>query len=379
MIFVAIIITVSYLFLIGSFIYGFDKIQPFTLEDVPAKTRFSIIIPFRNEAENLPRLLKSVEALNYPRNHFEIIFVDDASEDSSVEIIENFIAKRPFDCAQSDIKIISNERKKESPKKDAITSGIKKAKNDWIITTDADCILPKYWLDSFDEFIQKTNALCLAAPVTYINENSFLNRFQLLDILSLQGATIGGFGIKKPFLCNGANFAYKKEIFQSLNGFDNNFKIASGDDIFLLEKVAKTYPKRLHYLKCEHSIVKTNAQPGWKTLISQRIRWAAKASAYKNWLGKLTGLTVLLMNILVIAGFTLSIIGVFSLRAWIYIMIIKFNIDFYLIYKSASLFDQKEALRSLIFGFIIYPFFSVYVAFVSLFSKYTWKGRTFKK
>ena len=373
MIFVAIIITVSYLFLIGSFIYGFDKIQPFTLEDVPAKTRFSIIIPFRNEAENLPRLVQSIKALNYSRNHFEIIFVDDASEDSSVEIIKGQLSKN-----KAHYTIIQNERTTHSPKKDAITAGIKKAKNDWIVTTDADCILPKYWLDCFDEFIQKTNALCIAAPVNYINENSFLNRFQILDILSLQGATIGGFGIKNPFLCNGANFAYKKEIFQSLNGFDNNSKIASGDDIFLLEKVAKTYPKRLHYLKCYHSIVKTNTQPSWETLISQRIRWAAKTSAY-NWFGKLTGIFVLLMNVLVIASFILSIFGFFSLRAWIYIMIIKFNIDFYLIYKSGSFFEQKEVLRSFIFGFIIYPFFSVYVALVSLFSKDTWKGRTFKK
>ncbi|WP_370478986.1 glycosyltransferase family 2 protein [Tamlana flava] len=374
MIFAAIIITITYLFLIGSFIYGFDKIKTFTLKDVPVKTRFSIIIPFRNEAGNLPRLLQSVEALNYPKKYFEIIFVDDASEDNSVEIIKRQLLK-----SKVHFTLIKNERATGSPKKDTITSGIKKAKNDWIITTDADCILPKYWLDSFDEFIQKTDALCIVAPVAYINENSFLNRFQILDMLSLQGATIGGFGIKNPFLCNGANFAYKKEIFNSLNGFEGNTKIASGDDVFLLEKVAKSYPKQLHYLKCEHSIVRTNSQPSWKTLISQRIRWAAKASAYKNWLGKFTGLTILLMNILIIVGFILSIIDVFSLRAWIYIMIIKFNIDFYLIYKSASFFDQKEALRSFIFGFIIYPFFSVYVAFASLFSNYTWKGRTFKK
>ena len=71
--------------------------------------------------------------------------------------------------------------------------------------------LPKYWLDSFDEFIQQTHAICIAAPITYQTNPSFLNRFQALDILSLQGATIGGFGINKPFLCNGANFGYKKE------------------------------------------------------------------------------------------------------------------------------------------------------------------------
>ncbi|SFZ89423.1 Glycosyltransferase, catalytic subunit of cellulose synthase and poly-beta-1,6-N-acetylglucosamine synthase [Flaviramulus basaltis] len=373
MILVSIIITVIYLLLIGSFVYGFDKVDNFKLDDITPTTRFSIIIPFRNEAENLPSLLKSIEALEYPKSLFEIILVDDDSEDNSVSIIKQFINN------YQNISIILNDRKTNSPKKDAITTAIKKAENEWIITTDADCILPKYWLDSFDEYIQKTNTLCIVAPVTYSQQNHFLHRFQLLDILSLQGATIGGFGSNKPFLCNGANFAYKKELFDELNGFEGNNNIASGDDIFFLEKVSKTYPKQLHYLKCEQAIVTTNSQPTWKHLISQRIRWAAKTSAYNNWFGKLTGLTVLLMNSIIIISLLLSLMGVFKLKILLYIIIIKFNIDFFLIYKSANFFNQKEVLMSFFFGFIIYPFFSVYVAFISVFSNYKWKGRQFKK
>ena len=75
MILITLIITISYLILIGSFIFGFDKIATFKLEGTPTKTKFSILIPFRNEAENLPDLLKSIEALKYPKHLFEIIFV----------------------------------------------------------------------------------------------------------------------------------------------------------------------------------------------------------------------------------------------------------------------------------------------------------------
>ena len=380
MILFSIIITVSYLALISCFVFGFDKIEHFKLTNLPAKTKFSILIPFRNEAEHLPDLLKSIEALNYPKDFFEIIFIDDDSEDDSVAIIENVIdtSRLQWDT-RCDVVVIQNERKTNSPKKDAITSAMNKAKYDWIITTDADCVLPKFWLDSFDEFIQKTDTKCIVAPVTYHEENSFLNRFQLLDILSLQGATIGGFGIKKPFLCNGANFAYQKALFKTVHGFAGNTDIASGDDIFLLEKIAKNYPKKLHYLKCEHAIVKTHSQPTWNTLIAQRLRWAAKTSAYNNWFGKLSGILVLLMNSLLIALILLTVIGVFKVKTLLYVLVIKFNIDFYLIYKSASFFNQKENLKSYVFAFLIYPFFSVYVAFISFFRGYKWKGHSFKK
>ena len=377
MILLSFFVSIIYLLLIASFAFGFDKVSTFKLSDNAAKTTFSIIIPFRNEATHLPDLLKTIETLNYPKHLFEIIFIDDNSEDDSAEIIRKAINSNPF--IKTAIRIIQNERTTNSPKKDAITLAIRNAKHDWIITTDADCQLPKFWLDSFDEYIQKNDTICVAAPVTYNGNTSLLSRFQTLDILSLQGATIGGFGIQKPFMCNGANLAYTKAIFNQVHGFEGNTNIASGDDIFLLEKIIQTHPNQLHYLKCEHAIVSTKPQPNWSELIAQRIRWASKTSAYNSRFGKLTGLIVLLMNLYIIIGITLSITGVLNLKTVFYILVIKFSIDFFLIYKSASFFNQKDILKSYIFGFLVYPFFSVYVAFISFFSSYTWKGRTFKK
>ncbi|PIA78536.1 glycosyltransferase [Gaetbulibacter sp. 4G1] len=374
MVLISIIITVLYLLLIGSFIFGFDKVSVFKLKDIDVKTKFSVIIPFRNEAKNLSDLLASIATLEYPNHLYEIIFVDDDSNDDSNDLIKEFINN-----SSNNIKIISNERTSNSPKKDAITNAIKHSKHEWIITTDADCILPKYWLDSFDEFIQKTQSKCIVAPVTYMNESGFLNRFQILDILSLQSTTIGSFGIQKPFLCNGANFAYKKDVFIAVNGFEGNNNMASGDDVFLLEKVEKAYPKTINYLKCEQAIVTTKAQQNWNSLKEQRVRWAAKTSLLKNTFSKLTGVIVLLMNALIIVLLTLTFINEFSLKSFIYILIIKFSIDFLLIYKSALFFNQKHILSTYIFGFLIYPFFSVYIALISMFKGYKWKGRSFKK
>ncbi|QCE41508.1 glycosyltransferase [Psychroserpens sp. NJDZ02] len=372
-----VIIIILYLFLIGTFILGFDKVKPFRLQDVTPKTTFTVIIPFRNEAENLPQLLTSLLKLNYPERLFEVILVDDDSEDDSVEIIKRLLSKNKTNTV--DIKIITNQRHTISPKKDAITTAIKQAKNQWIITTDADCVVPNYWLDTFDNCIETTKSEMIAGPVDYEENSSLLNAFQTLDFLSLMGATISAFGINKPFLCNGANLAYKKDLFTTLKGFEGNTNIASGDDIFLMEKALKHDKKAVTYLKSEHAIVITKPQKTLKTLLSQRIRWASKTSNYNNTFAKLVGVLVLVANASIVIGFVLVIFKLFALKPFAYLFFIKIAVDFLLLYKTSQFFDKESTLKHYTWSCFIYPFFSVYVAFISMFSMYKWKGRSFKK
>ena len=371
--FIALIVILIYIAIIGSFVYGFDKVNEFQLKDIPAKTKFSIVIPFRNEAEHLPFLLKSLAELNYSKDLFEIIFVDDASSDTSVKLIESFQKKSGIDLSLIDTIRLSN-----APKKDAISTAIVKAKYEWIVTTDADCKLPKYWLDTLDCFIQSHEAEYIVAPVSYSNINSFFDRFQLLDFLSLQGATLGSFGIKKPFLCNGANLAYKSSFFKSVNGFEGNTNIASGDDIFLLEKAMKHAPEKVHYLKNSHSIVTTLPEPNLKSLLSQRKRWAAKTSKFSILFGKFTGISVLFMNALIICLLMVTLAGIVQPKLLAYTFIIKLGMDFLLLFKTARFFNQEHYLQTFFFASLIYPFFSVFVAFASFFNGYEWKGRDFR-
>ncbi len=374
---IAVLITIAYLILIGYLIVGFDKIKRFVLKDISAKTKFTVVIPFRNEAEKLSMLLQSISELNYPKALFEIIFIDDESDDHSVEVIKTISKKVGIE--ETLISIIKNERKTKSPKKDAITAAILKAKYKWIITTDADCVLPKFWLDSFDEFIQQEDCELIVAPLTYSKSDNFLERFQLLDILSLQGSTIGSFGISRPFLCNGANLAYKKSLFNDLNGFDGNTDIASGDDIFLLEKAVLKHKSKVRYLKCEHAIVTTQPERTWKSLKHQRMRWAAKTSAYKNWFGKFVGIIIFLMNGGLMVFGLMTLIGIIKWKVFFYILIIKFAIDALLLFKTALFFNQKESLKSYPLSFFLYPLFSVYIVFISVFKTYKWKGRPYTK
>ncbi|WP_298898373.1 glycosyltransferase [uncultured Psychroserpens sp.] len=375
MLIIVLTITILYLLSIGSFVYGFDKVVDFKMEDLSPKTKFSVIIPFRNEAEHLPQLMTTISSLNYPKSMFEILFVDDESTDDSVEKIYT----RKVDLKSINFSVLANERLTKSPKKDAIAKAIKHAKYEWIITTDADCQLPKYWLDCFDSYIQNNTSKVLVAPVTFDKARSFFERFQLLDILSLQGATIGGFGIKKPFLCNGANLAYKKDFFYTIEGFKGNSNIASGDDIFLLEKAIKKEKNSVHYIKNNHITVTTKPEKDFKALKAQRVRWAAKASNYKNTFTKLTGLLILLMNALMVSMPLLAILQIIALKTLAYSFAIKFLIDFLLLFKAARFFNQESYLGSYVFSSILYPFFNVYIAFISVFKGYKWKDRPYSK
>ena len=376
MTFIAIFITIIYLILIASFIYGFDKVKSFYLKDLKPKTKFSVIVPFRNEEKNLPALLESIANLNYPKGMFEIILVDDESEDGSVNVIDT---SRMHRDNRTKITILKNIRKSKSPKKDALTLAISQAKFDWIVTTDADCVLPKFWLDGFDEFVQRENVEFIVAPVTYSETKSFLQRFQLLDVLSLQGSTLGGFGIGKPFMCNGANLAYTKHIFETVKGFEGNDNFGSGDDIFMLEKVVNNLPEKVNFLKCEQAIVTTLPQPSFDTLLSQRVRWAAKTGAYHNLFGKLVGIIVFMMNGGLLVFSLMTLVGIIAIKTLFYLAIIKFGIDFLLIFKTADFTNQKEVMTSYFFAFFLYPFFSIYVVFSSVFKGYKWKDRDYVK
>ncbi len=380
MILIFIAITIAYALLILAFIFGFESIKSFDFKNDFPKTKFSIIIPFKNEEENLPALIESILDLEYPRDLFEVILVDDDSNDASVTVIKNILQNELLENTSQKINltIIQNNRLTPSPKKDAISTAINKAQNEWIITTDADCLLPKQWLKVYDQFIQNKDPIFIAGPVKYQESNSFLKNFQTLELLSLIGATIGGFGIKKPFLCNGANLAYKRNLFFELNGFAGNTKIASGDDVFLMEKAVKHHPNGVHYLKSLMATVTTSPQQNLKGLINQRLRWAAKTLNYTSTFVKFTGALVFFMNILLILGVVLATSQVLDIKILSIIFLLKFTLDYTLIKKSANFLNCKNLFLDYTISSFLYPIFSVFIALAS-FGGFSWKGRYYRK
>lgn len=382
MIWFLVFIFVCYTVLVTSLYVGFRKVNVFSSKNTTPKTKFSVIIPFRNEAKKLPFLLKTIEALSYPKEFYEILFVDDHSVDNSVKLIKKVLdtISQKNEITRTDISIIKNKITSNSPKKDAITTAIKHAKFDWIVTTDADCLLQENWLKTIDDFIQENNPKMVVSPVNYRIENSFLHRFQLLDFMSMQGTTIAGFGINFPFMCNGANLTYKKEDFISLNGFEGNNNIASGDDVFLLEKFIKDDKKAVRFLKSKEAIVNTFPLNSWNELINQRVRWASKTSTFKSIKVKLIGLLVLFINLSIFFTFFESLFGLNHYKIPLFLSATKLIIDLFLFLPTIQFFEQEKLFwKSYFSSSLVYPFFSIWVIFKSIFFNYNWKGRTFKK
>ncbi|MBT8318288.1 MAG: glycosyltransferase [Lutibacter sp.] len=373
--YIIILIAACYFLVIIAFIIGFDAVKITKNEAIAPKHSFSIVIPFRNEAANLGQLLNSISLLKYPSHLFEVILVNDESDDDYSLIIENF--KHQF--SSLNIILLNTIRTSNSPKKDAINLAIKKSKYDWVVTTDADCCAPNNWLTLFNQTIINKEPVFISGPVKFHTKKQFLFHFQNLNFLSLIGSTIGSFGIQKPIMCNGANLCYKKTAFLKVNGFEGNTEIASGDDLFLLQKMTAKFPSKISYIKSNEAIVSTNSESSWKLFLNQQIRWAAKSTAYKSIFSKIVGLVVFALNFMLVL---LILSALFYSFYWNYLLIIysvKLLIDFILIYKTATFLKNKNSLSYYSITSFIYPFFIVFTGILSLFKNYEWKGRSFNK
>lgn len=358
-------VIILYSLLIIVFIFGLIRLPKTEIDKTIPQQKFSIIIPFRNEENSLDALLKSIQNLEYNSKSFEILLIDDESSDTSVEIIKNWQDKIP------NIQLLSNHRVSNSPKKDAIQVGIKASQFNFIITTDADCILPKNWLHAYNTTIHQKQSLFVAGPIALKTNQSFVEQYQKYDSLSLMGVTMGSFGVQKPIMCNAANMGFDKKTYLQIQ--NNHTNIASGDDVFTLENFVKQYPKQVHYLNSTEALVMTKAETTWQKTIQQRIRWAAKSTHYKSLFTKTVGLLVLLTQLaILISIFIQPTLGLFM---WV----VKFGIDFILIWVTAEKTDQSTSYFQYLLMAVMYPFLNSYIGIKSLFGGYTWKQRHFKR
>ena len=338
------LILAVYVVFILQLIIGFNKVKSFERTDEKPITTFSIIVPFRNEEKNLPKLLKSISNLNYPKELFEVIMVDDFSEDNS----ERVYIKWRMENGLIETTLLENLRLSNSPKKDAISRAVPIVKTEWIITTDADCTVNKNWLLTLDNFIQKNSAEMIVGAVVYKTKNNWFHYFQQLDLLSLQGTTIGSFGIGKPFMCNGANFVYTKKFFNELGGFGGINNHESGDDVLLLQKALLQNSYKVHYLKHPEIIVKTKPENDLYTFFMQRVRWASKTTGYQNTYAKLLAVSVLLINFSLVAGCGLWIVGKIGIWNLGIAFFIKYVIDYILLYKSNWYFQKNKIHQNMV-------------------------------
>ncbi len=372
MIVTGIVFVLFYVLILGGLLFGYNKQPYFNPKNHTNDIGFSILIPFRNETKNIPQLINSLNLLNYPTTQFEVLFIDDESEDDSVLAIKRSNPTFTY-------RVLKNERYSNSPKKDAITLGVSRATFDWILTTDADCRVPQNWLAVYSTFIEMKKPVFIAGGVTYVRKNGFIYDYQQLENLSLQTTTIGGFGLQKPLLCNGANMGYRKEVFDAVNGYTGNNALASGDDVFLLEKVWSRYPNKTAFVKSKEVVVTTLPVNSWKDLLEQRVRWASKTSSQKSIATKLLGIIIFFTNYYILMGAVFCFIKPTFVWFFMLFTAIKFCVDYLFVFKTALFYAVKLNSFTFLKSFMVYPFSVVFSFFKSFDTQFEWKGRRFTR
>jgi len=370
------ILTLLYAGLLIAYRYWYHQLRNF--EPLPAShlsttyTHFSIVIPARNESANIKACIDSILAQNYSKSDFEVIVIDDFSEDDTAFIVSSMQA------LHENVRLLKlsdffKQDEIQSFKKKAIEKAVVHAKGDWIITTDADCIVPPNWLSLYYQYIIKESPVFVAAPVMFIPEKTVLNTFQVLDFLALQGITAAAVGAGKHSMSNGANLAFEKSAFIAVGGYQGVDQIASGDDMFLMHKMKKTLSNRIGYLFHPDAIVLTKAMPYWKDLIMQRIRWSSKARFYDDesifWVLLLVYLYNFVFLILLLSGqYQLLCIS----------LAFKTFFELYFLDSVSRFFKLQPSLQYFI---LFQPLHIAYTIIAGLFGQvktYTWKGRRVK-
>ena len=342
-------------------------------------TKVSIIIPARNEEQNIGVVLQNIAAQNFPKKNIEIIVVDDHSTDNTFQIAKKFAAQQSEIHFQ--ILILKDAGTLETAfKKKAIEWAIQQSKNELIITTDADCTMPQTWLSTMVTFYEQTNAKMIAAPVKYNFADSFLQQFQALDFIGLIGIT--GASIQHKFynMCNGANLCYEKKAFFEVNGFAGNDNISSGDDMFLMHKMAQHFPGKISFLKNDKATVITHPKETISGFIQQRLRWTSKSTSYSD--KRITWILVMvyLFNVSILFNFLAAI---FFGKPFLFMALLqvffKFLADYLFLQNITSFFGQKKLMQIFLPAQMLHVIYIIAVGLLGQMGSFHWKGRKLKK
>ena len=369
------LLLLAHAILIEKYRYWFLKLKPFVIKsEDPAVTKFSIIIPARNESANIEKCIKSIIANQYPKNLYEIIVVDDYSTDNTAGIVRQF-QKQNTNLHLIQLEKMLKEKQLNSYKKKAIEIAILQSAGEYVVTTDADCIIPEKWLFFIDKFITERQAVFIAAPVRFQDNGSFVSKFQCLDFMSLQGITAAAVGAGFHSMCNGANLAYSKKVFLEVGGFKGIDNIASGDDMMLMHKIYKLHKNGIGFLFSNEAVVVTQPMPSWKDFFNQRIRWASKADKFDD---KRIIAVLALVYLLNLSFIAVPIIAFWYWKLWLWwgiMLVVKVLIEFRFMSPVANFFNQQK----LMWWFpVMQPFhilYTIIAGWLGKFGSYKWKGR----
>lgn len=351
---------------------GWMQLKEFDAGGTKGDVRISVVIPARNEERNLPLLLKALKEQSYSAELFEVVVVDDFSGDGTADVVRDFMLRYP----EFRLRLITPDGdSNSSSKKKAVAAGVLAAKGELVVTTDADCIPGSRWLQTIAAFYRYRDAGFIAGPVQYTYRHRFIEIFQALDFMTLQGITAASVGSGFHDMCNGANLAYTRSAFAEVDGFSGIDHVASGDDMLLMYKIRKAHPGRVFYLKSRDAIVTTAPMRTWREFVNQRRRWASKTLVYEDWRIKAVLGFVYLFNCFFLLLLVMAFFGSWYVKLLLLMLAGKIIAELFFLYPVARFYGGRSLLLYFVFFQPVHILYTVSVGFLSQLGKYEWKGR----
>ncbi|MFW5644798.1 MAG: glycosyltransferase [Bacteroidota bacterium] len=334
---VSFIILFIYCILVIRFYFFWKKAPDYLASSGMAKTQLSVVIPFFNERENLGIVMDSLKAQDYPSDKYEVILVDDHSTDGSYQMVQEL--GKNIDI----VKCVRNKRRKG--KKFALYTGIENATNENILITDADCSFSKEWISCFSSFFSEHPELKLISSGVRLSVGeNFMQAYQSLEFSSLIASGAASFFQNDPIMCNGANLAFKKDLF--FEAFNHILpEINTGDDIFLMLYAKKNYPGQYAFLKNVNAFTTSYPLNNWKALFQQRIRWSSKSNYYRDFHLIFTASFVLLIHLVLLILLIMTFFQSVFFMYFLVFIFIKSIPDFCLLNNYLRYSGQKRLLK----------------------------------
>ncbi|MEQ8303624.1 MAG: glycosyltransferase [Cyclobacteriaceae bacterium] len=364
------LLLIIYLFILGTLILGWQKVLSRTTPATDGQSKsICVVIPFRNEEASLESLIESLKGISYPKDRFQVIFVNDHSTDQSPNMVQKGID------GQASFSLLSLPDG-VTGKKNALTLGVQTTHADIVATTDADCILPPAWLNAINDSFNDSKTKLAFGGVKLTPNKSFFSHLQAVEFVSLIGSAASTNALGFFTMCNGANLSFHREIFLQVNGYEGNMEIPSGDDEFLARKVLNKYPNGVRFLNSAGAVVSTKFQPTWSQFLNQRLRWAGKWKHNNNFASRGLAVFILLSQccfVLLLAG---MIVGRFNLWFGIALMGCKMLLESFFLLKVSNFLNALWSWPAFLFLQFSYPFYVIVVGILAQSGTYEWKGRT---
>ncbi len=338
-----------------------------TLKQVRPDDRFiSVVIAFRNEENTIPSMLKDLDHQAYGKESFEIILVDDHSSDQSTALI----AKENYPNLTS---LTLPEGK--TGKKAALDFGIHHAKGQIITVTDMDCRLPSAWLTKINYGFQSDSIKMMVGAVRIDPSQSLFSKMQSLEFSSLVGTSGATLGFGQPTMCNGANLSFLKSAYEQVYGYEGNETIPSGDDEFLMRKIAARWKDSVRFLYDQHTIVSTAAQPSWNAFFNQRLRWASKWKYNSSAITQSVAITVLIFHAYFLLSFVFVAMGKIDLTDALMVWSVKMICEAVFLSRVGWFLGLRWSWTSFFSLQFTHSLYVVGVGILSQVRGYNWKGR----